>query len=232
MTNKQKIKRLEELKTIVTNIESCLTQLDAVLGCIPESLLKTRVHELRKFAVEATAELVEDKSEWLDWFIFENEWGARELEAGYDNELKPVRTFADLVGLIEKSKKGKKAAKSKFPDAVDPKLVGTYPAIPAEDWLLVNSYDEVLEYRVRFSEGSSFRAFASYDEAILFSQKFIGAEDPFVLVLQREWISIQNGKHMHMKTERVAEVNIEWLKHGPRQAGQLEAYIAAVRENM
>ena len=41
-----------------------------------------------------------DTSEWIDWFVYENDFGARGMEAGYDNALRPIATFDDLYILM------------------------------------------------------------------------------------------------------------------------------------
>lgn len=77
-----------------------------------------------------------------------------------------------------------------FPDAVDSKKVGTYPAEAYAGGGLV--WDEVLEYRVWCHPGRGkddyYCAFATYAEAIAFSQRTRGAQQPVALVLQREYI--------------------------------------------
>ena len=46
-----------------------------------------------------------DDSNWLDWFIFENDCGEKAMEAGYDKNLKPIKTIDDLIELIEEGGK-------------------------------------------------------------------------------------------------------------------------------
>lgn len=102
-----------------------------------------------------------------------------------------------------------------YPPAINPNKVGTYPA-------LVKSgggyfYDEVLEYRVWIHghKGSDrFHAFSTYEEALEFSQKTKGAEQPLVLVLQKEHINEpEPGVYEHIKEERLTEWLPEWLEY-------------------
>jgi hypothetical protein len=48
--------------------------------------------------------LVEEKmgsqSGWIDWFIYENNWGKKKYEAGFKDRLKPIETIIDLYNLI------------------------------------------------------------------------------------------------------------------------------------
>ena len=83
-----------------------------------------------------------------------------------------------------------------FPDVLDASLVGTYPALAKAGGGYV--WDEVLEYRVwccplrgaeDLEDGSDYYyAFASYAEALEFSNQTDGADDPLALILQREFI--------------------------------------------
>ena len=116
-----------------------------------------------------------------------------------------------------------------YPDVLDPNRIGTYPA-------LVNAgggyvWDAVLEYRVwRHSEkgapdeeeGSDyFYSFATYAEALTFSQQTKGAEEPLALVLQREYISEpEPGHYIHVKEERITEWPVTFLSR-PRRTERM-----------
>jgi putative acetyltransferase len=113
----------------------------------------------------------------------------------------------------------------RFPAVLDPSLVGTYPASAKVGGGYV--WDEVLEYRVWChlergapdeAEGSDYYyPFASYDEALAFSAKTQGAEEPLALVLQREYISEPtSGQYIHAKEERVTEWPVQFLSRPQR----------------
>lgn len=42
-----------------------------------------------------------DKADWIGWFVFENDYGEKGLEAGNKGKEKPVRTAKDLLKLIK-----------------------------------------------------------------------------------------------------------------------------------
>lgn len=122
-----------------------------------------------------------------------------------------------------------------YPIAVDPTKVGSYSA-------LVKSgggyfFDEVLEYRVwchpergapsEFGEGDDYYyAFAKYSEALEFHNKTKGSETPLVLIRQIEHVNEpEPGKFIHVKEERIAEWQCEWLMSGSRKAGDIEKMI-------
>jgi len=42
---------------------------------------------------------------WLEWFIYENDCGGRGYGAGYDGNMKPVKTIDDILDLMEEGMK-------------------------------------------------------------------------------------------------------------------------------
>jgi putative acetyltransferase len=112
-----------------------------------------------------------------------------------------------------------------YPDAVDSEKVGSYPALACAGGGFV--WDEVLEYRVWChpedgapddDDGSDyFYCFASYAEALEFSQQTKGAEEPLALIFQREYISEpEPGQYIHVKEERITEWPVTFLSR-PRR---------------
>lgn len=51
-----------------------------------------------------TERIIEDKAEWLDWFIYENDCGEKELKVKYSNRWRAIRTPKDLVRVMESEK--------------------------------------------------------------------------------------------------------------------------------
>jgi putative acetyltransferase len=112
-----------------------------------------------------------------------------------------------------------------YPRVIDPEKVGSYPALAGAGGGFV--WDEVLEYRVWChpengapdeDDGNDyFYCFASYAEALEFSQQTKGAEEPLALILQREYISEpEPGQYIHMKEERVTEWPVTFLSRSRR----------------
>lgn len=109
---------------------------------------------------------------------------------------------------------------TEYPVVRDPTAVGTYPVLVGAGGGYV--WDDVLEYRVwchpergapDCAEGSDyFHAFASYAEALEFSTRTPGAEEPIALILQREYISEpEPGVYVHVKEERMTEWRVAFL---------------------
>lgn len=112
-----------------------------------------------------------------------------------------------------------------YPDVVDPSLVGTYSAIAKAGGGYV--WDDVLEYRVwchpergatDLEDGNDYYyPFATYAEAIAFSQSTQGAKEPLALIRQTEYINEPNpGDYRHVKEVRVAEWPVDFLRR-PRR---------------
>lgn len=123
---------------------------------------------------------------------------------------------------------------SKFPTAIDPSRVGTYPADTKSG--AGYFYDEVLEYRVWLHpengadplNGSHdyFVAFAQHERAEEFSKKTSGAEPPLVLVHQLEWIDEpKHGQFIPMKEDRITEWQVVWLKGTKRNEKSIEDFL-------
>src|SRR5690606_12320538 len=101
-----------------------------------------------------------------------------------------------------------------FPDALDPDLVGTYPAKAHAGGGYV--WDAVLEYRVwchpergapDLADGSDyFYPFATFAEAAEFAAANPGCEEPLALVLQEEYLDEpEPGRYVHVRERRITE---------------------------
>jgi hypothetical protein len=121
------------------------------------------------------------------------------------------------------------------PDAVNAGLVGTYPALAMAGGGYV--WDDVLEYRVwccpargssDLADGSDYyEAFATYAEAIAFSQSTVGAEEPLALIRQLEYIDEPNpGEYRHVKEERIAEWPVEFLRRPRRTQNTIPDFLS------
>ena len=107
-----------------------------------------------------------------------------------------------------------------YPDAVDPDLVGSYPAAAYAGGGFV--WDTVLEYRVwchpenhatdESEDSDYYNAFSTYSEAKKFSERTIGAENPIALILQEEYIDEPvAGVYLHVRDKRITEWPVEFL---------------------
>jgi len=125
---------------------------------------------------------------------------------------------------------------SDYPTAVDPEKVGGYDALAGAGGGYV--WDEVLEYRVWChpelgapdeEDGNDYYyAFGTHEEALEWSKKLKGADEPLALILQREYIEEPvAGEYRHVKEERVAEWPVEFLSRPRRTASTIPDFIAS-----
>ena len=123
----------------------------------------------------------------------------------------------------------------KYPDVVDPALVGSYSPLAKA----VGGYvwDDVLEYRVwcHPEQGASdpedgsdyYRAFATYTEALAFSQSTQGAEAPLALVRQLEYIDEPNpGDYRQVKEARITEWPVDFLRRPRRTPNTIPDFLS------
>lgn len=122
-----------------------------------------------------------------------------------------------------------------YPKAIDFKMVGKYPAHTKSGGGYF--YDHVLEYRVwcrpwlgapdEFEGEIYYYAFASYEEALEFSNNTEGSEMPLVLIRQLEWINEPEPQnYIHEKGERLTEWQVEWLIDGKREETSISQFMS------
>lgn len=122
-----------------------------------------------------------------------------------------------------------------YPDAVDPGLVGTYSALAKVGGGFV--WDDVLEYRVwchpergspDLEDGNDYYyPFATYAEALAFSERTEGAEPPLALIRQREYIAEPNpGGYLHVKQERITEWPVQFLSRPRRTQNTIPDFLS------
>src|SRR5262245_35871600 len=114
-----------------------------------------------------------------------------------------------------------------FPAAIDPSLVGSYPAVAKAGGGYV--WDAVLEYRVWVvgTDNDSYRAFATYPEALAYSQTTPGAEDPTALVRQDEYLDEpEPGQYVNVKAMRVTEWPVEFLRRPRRTSATIPDFFS------
>ena len=127
-------------------------------------------------------------------------------------------------------------ARRRYPTAVDAKRVGKYPALTRSGGGYF--WDDVLEYRVwchpergapDLHDGEDyFLAFATYPKALAFSKRTPGAEEPLVLVRQREHVNEPSpGTFIHVKKMRITEWRVAWLHGARRTRNTIRAFLAA-----
>jgi hypothetical protein len=125
--------------------------------------------------------------------------------------------------------------RARFPRAIDPARVGKYPAVCYAGGGFV--WDAVLEYRVWChpergapdeDDGNDYYyPFASYPDALRFSKKTVGTEEPVALVLQKEHINEPEPDHyVHVKKRRLTEWPVVFLSRPRRKKNTIRDFLS------
>lgn len=86
---------------VIMQATAAADQLNAV-GMQPEAPIIGALWAATDALTAATEREIWTASGWLTWYAWENAMGANALEAGYDGELREIRTLDDLAWLIGK----------------------------------------------------------------------------------------------------------------------------------
>ena len=127
------------------------------------------------------------------------------------------------------------AAMTNYPAVKDPSLIGEYPGYVYSGGGFV--WDDVLEYRVwchppdgapDTEDGNDYYyVFATYEEALAYSQSNQGCEEPLALVLQEEYINEPApGKYEHVRKQRLTEWPVAFLKRPRRTAHTIPDFLS------
>ena len=101
MDKQAKLALLKELKSKIADSEEALDNLYSVFGSNPEGPLQSAIYGLTTFAVKATAAAIGDKYGWLEWFVFENEWGSKGLGVVIEDKPMQVTTLGELLNMMD-----------------------------------------------------------------------------------------------------------------------------------
>jgi len=111
--NKKEIKaRLEECLGLYKQSEIALNQLEKCFGNnVVDSAVGNAMFQNFDAYTKALSILIGDESEWLMWYIYDNDCGEKELKASVGkkktwNYRKKVQNLDDLVDLIIEDKNG------------------------------------------------------------------------------------------------------------------------------
>ncbi len=126
-------------------------------------------------------------------------------------------------------------SKLHYPSVVDPNLVGSYPASAKAGGGYV--WDAVLEYRVWChpehgapdeADGNDyFYVFATYSDALAFSEHTPGTEKPLAVILQEEYIDeAEPEQFAHIKEKRIAEWPVELLRRPRRNERTIPDFLS------
>lgn len=101
MTPEQKLAALTRWQEAMERSDVTIDPVVSLLQLQPESPVCDTVWRLQSALTAATADLVGDCGEWLNWYALENDMGRKGMEAGPAGQLREIRTIGDLLWVME-----------------------------------------------------------------------------------------------------------------------------------
>jgi len=107
-TTKEKKMTKESFFIYMKSIQHFLAELDnltkGIASIAPGSVCEVGYHFLDDY-IKLLSEAAGDDSDWIEWYVFENEMGKRKLKAGYGGKEKKITNLDQLCDLIQEGKK-------------------------------------------------------------------------------------------------------------------------------
>jgi hypothetical protein len=100
LTEKQK-QYIKRYVKCIKQVRDYQEELSQTLGLQPEGKLFNKMWLMEGLANDFLLELTDEYTiDWVNWFIWENDFGEKEMEAGEKGNLKPIKTLDDLFECI------------------------------------------------------------------------------------------------------------------------------------
>jgi len=101
MESNNRKQSVERLISLIERYGQVSLELRLSVGYSVESVFGALVNELFEMHVESVADAIGDRSEWLWWFILENDCGKKEHLAGFKDDMREICCVDDLFWLID-----------------------------------------------------------------------------------------------------------------------------------
>ena len=101
MTQLEKLKILDDVVSSHKSLEDMCNKLEAFTGIAHDALIFNTMREVAELSQDYAKQLVGDDNNWLDWYIYENDCGSKELKASIGLRMRKIKTTKDLLWLIE-----------------------------------------------------------------------------------------------------------------------------------
>jgi hypothetical protein len=98
-------KELDRYLTVIKTHRRKVREYRHAVSQLTEGIVLDYSEDLETAYVAMISKLAGDTNSWVDWYIYENDFGRKKHEAGYDGKLKPIKSTRDLLNLIEEGKK-------------------------------------------------------------------------------------------------------------------------------
>ena len=101
MTKQEKIELIQKLQRRLDKADKSMELMYSVFGSNPEGPFQDGIYGLFDMAIDGVAKAIGDEDDWLSWFIYDNEWGKKEYEAGYEPKVK-IKSIEDFVTILDR----------------------------------------------------------------------------------------------------------------------------------
>jgi hypothetical protein len=98
--NPTKLAALQRWAEAMTKADQMMGPIIDLLDLRPEGPVTTALWLTQDALTAATADIVEDEAQWLQWHHADNEMGAKAMEAGPKGDMRPIKTLEDLLWVI------------------------------------------------------------------------------------------------------------------------------------
>jgi len=95
-------KEMESLVNHVATADAMYKLLRDLFGASPESPFVACLHDMLGGYIALLSKAAGDDTEMIYWFVHENDCGAKGMEAGFDGDMRKIRTVDDLMWLLGK----------------------------------------------------------------------------------------------------------------------------------
>lgn len=100
-TREEKLEALRGWEARRKDMDSKIAQLEDLLGISPESPFLDAIRRLQEQDRIVTSQIVGDDDEWLDWYCYENSFGADGMTIKVGDVLSTVPNIEELLEAIE-----------------------------------------------------------------------------------------------------------------------------------
>jgi hypothetical protein len=100
-TREEKIEALKGWETRRKDMDSKIAQLEDLLGISPESVFLDAVRRIQEQDRIMTSLIVGDNDEWLDWYCYENSFGADGMTINIGGRESLATNVEELLEAIE-----------------------------------------------------------------------------------------------------------------------------------
>jgi len=102
LEKEQAIRLLDELMELIKQNNAAREDLGRVLDFGIESPIFQTSDAITRFATEILERMIlpDKETDWIDWYLWENDMGKNCHTAGYDGVMRPIITTTDLYELM------------------------------------------------------------------------------------------------------------------------------------